>query len=78
MKNLCHTLELPPSIVSGKPVSSPAAHSMVGAAGAASLGPHHYTPQLNSPALSNSPSSTAPLALPSMYSYVIYFLISTS
>ncbi|XP_077297261.1 uncharacterized protein LOC143918987 isoform X3 [Arctopsyche grandis] len=56
--------ELPSSIGSGKPVASPAAHSMVTAAGAASLGPHRYTPQLNSPALSNSPSSTAPLALP--------------
>ncbi|KOB76385.1 CAP isoform A, partial [Operophtera brumata] len=43
------------------PVSSPAAHSLMNGSAKRSMGPHSYTPQLNSQALSNAPPATQPL-----------------
>ncbi|XP_049869863.1 uncharacterized protein LOC126369484 isoform X4 [Pectinophora gossypiella] len=44
-----------------KPAASPAAHGLVNGAARRSLAAHSYTPQLNSPALSNAPPATQPL-----------------
>lgn len=44
-----------------KPVGSPASHGLVNGSARRSMGQHAYTPQLNSPALSNAPPATQPL-----------------
>ncbi|CAB3238898.1 unnamed protein product [Arctia plantaginis] len=52
----------PQSILSSdKPVASPAAHGLLNGSAKRSMGSHSYTPQQNSPALSNAPPSTQPL-----------------
>ncbi|XP_063893242.1 uncharacterized protein LOC110378155 isoform X7 [Helicoverpa armigera] len=50
-----------PILNSDKPVASPAAHGLLNGSAKRSMGPHSYTPQQNSPALSNAPPATQPL-----------------
>ncbi|XP_048478848.1 uncharacterized protein LOC105393136 isoform X6 [Plutella xylostella] len=50
-----------PQLNSDKPLASPASHGQVAGAARRSMGPHSYTPQLNSPALANAPPATQPL-----------------
>ncbi|KAJ8727671.1 hypothetical protein PYW07_001790 [Mythimna separata] len=50
-----------PILNSDKPVASPAAHGLLNGSAKRSMGSHSYTPQQNSPALSNAPPATQPL-----------------
>ncbi|XP_050562511.1 uncharacterized protein LOC118268087 isoform X4 [Spodoptera frugiperda] len=50
-----------PILNSDKPVASPAAHGLLNGSAKRSMGSHSYTPQPNSPALSNAPPATQPL-----------------
>ncbi|XP_050343173.1 uncharacterized protein LOC126768858 isoform X3 [Nymphalis io] len=51
-----------PTLNTGKPVASPAAHGLLNGTDKRSMGAHRYTPQPNSPALANAPPATQPLA----------------
>ncbi|XP_026736958.1 uncharacterized protein LOC113500407 isoform X3 [Trichoplusia ni] len=71
---------------SDKPVASPAAHGLLNGSAKRSMGPHSYTPQPNSPALSNAPPATQPLpgkfptyffTLKVVTSFIIYNLPAT-
>ncbi|GBP65764.1 Vinexin [Eumeta japonica] len=48
-------------LTTDKPVASPASHGLLNGSAKRSMGAHSYTPQLNSPALSNAPPATQPL-----------------
>lgn len=50
-----------PILTTPKPVASPAAHGLLNGVDKRSMGAHRYTPQLNSPALSNAPPADIPL-----------------
>ncbi|CAH0729362.1 unnamed protein product, partial [Brenthis ino] len=50
-----------PILSTSKPVASPAAHGLLNGVDKRSMGAHRYTPQLNSPALSNAPPADIPL-----------------
>ncbi|XP_039749618.1 uncharacterized protein LOC120626257 isoform X2 [Pararge aegeria] len=54
--------ETQPLRTTDKPVASPAAHGLLNGTDKRSMGSHSYTPQPNSPALSNAPPATQPLS----------------
>ncbi|XP_034829830.2 LOW QUALITY PROTEIN: sorbin and SH3 domain-containing protein 1-like [Maniola hyperantus] len=51
-----------PILTTDKPVASPVAHGLLNGTDKRSMGSHSYTPQPNSPALSNAPPATQPLS----------------
>ncbi|XP_052740796.1 uncharacterized protein LOC112054660 isoform X4 [Bicyclus anynana] len=54
--------ESQPITTGDKPAASPAAHGLLNGTDKRSMGSHSYTPQPNSPALSNAPPATQPLS----------------